>query len=56
MKKYAENVDLLYLINQDTKSLTLAELYKLYADTVKQVEDCAAQNEVGEKPPVFSFD
>ena len=56
MKKYAENVALLYLMSQDTKSLSLAELYKLYADTVKQAEACAAQNEVGEKPPVFSFD
>lgn len=35
MKNAAEYVTLLYLMNQDTKSLSLEELYELYIKTVK---------------------
>ena len=38
-----ENVALLYLMNQDTKDLSLAELYALYQDTVKQVQETAKE-------------
>lgn len=54
MSKSAENVALLYLMNQDTKSLSLEELYKLYVDTVKQVEECAEKCN-NKKGDTFSF-
>lgn len=54
MSKSAENVALLYLMNQDTKSLSLEELYKLYVDTVKQAKECAEKCN-NEKGDTFSF-
>ena len=37
MYHHVENVTLLYLMNQDTKSLSLDELYNLYRETLKHV-------------------
>lgn len=48
MNSAAENVAFLYLMNQDTKSLSLAELYQLYTDTVKQAEACAKKSKGSE--------
>ena len=39
MNYHAENVTLLYLMNQDIKSLSLDELYALYRDTLNQVKE-----------------
>lgn len=50
----AENVALLYLMNQDTKSLSLEELYELYIKTVKQAKEHAKQRNQ-EKGDTFSF-
>lgn len=55
MNNHAENVALLYLINQDTKSLTLEQLYELYAETVKQAEEYAKTRKPDGKK-TFSFE
>lgn len=51
-----ENVALLYLMNQDTKDLSLAELYALYQDTVKQVQETAKEYDRKTNGPNLSFD
>ncbi len=51
-----ENVALLYLMNQDTKDLSLAELYTLYQDTVKQVQETAKEYDRKTNGSNFSFD
>ena len=51
-----ENVALLYLMNQDTKDLSLAELYVLYQDTVKQVQETAKEYDRKTNGPNLSFD
>lgn len=56
MNNNAENVALLYLMNQDTKSLTLEQLYELYIKTVKEVKEYAKQRSLEENGPVISFD
>jgi hypothetical protein len=56
MDKYAENVALLYLLkSKDISSLTLEQLYELYADTVKQAAKYAKTRKQDSKP-TFSFD
>lgn len=51
-----ENLALLYLMNQDTKDLSLAELYALYQDTVKQVQETAKEYDRKTNGPNLSFD
>lgn len=50
-----ENVALLYLMNQDTKSLTLEELYDLYIKTVEQAKEYAKQRAHAKYGETFSF-
>ncbi len=49
-------VAMLYLLNQDTKSLSLEELYVLYRDTVSKVEECAKKQRKDSDKKIFSFD
>ena len=56
MSKYAENVALLYLLNQDTKSLSIGELYERYVQAVKDVEAYAKQANKEKNGSNFSFD
>lgn len=55
MSSYAENVTLLYLMNQNTKSLSLDELYSLYRKTLKQVQESEQHYQDSHKQEVFSF-
>jgi hypothetical protein len=56
MDKYAENVALLYLLkSKDISSLTLEQLYELYADTAKKANEYAKTRK-SENKPTFSFD
>jgi len=52
----AENVALLYLMKQDTKSLSLGELYELYIKTVEQAKEYAKQRAAAQGRKTFSFD
>jgi len=56
MDRFAEDVALLYLLNQDTKGLSLAELCKLYAETVEQAKAAKTEYQRSEFGPAFSFD
>lgn len=56
MNSHAENVTLLYLMNQDTKSLSLDELYALYRDTLKQVQESEECYKDSHKQNAISFD
>ena len=55
MNNHAENVALLYLMNQDIKPLSLDELYALYRDTLNQVEETEKRYEDSHKQNAFSF-
>jgi len=55
MDHAAENVALLYLLNQDTKSLSIGELYEKYAQAVKDAEAYAEQSDREKNGPTFSF-
>ena len=55
MNSHVENVTLLYLMNQDTKSLSFDELYTLYRDTLKKVKDAENCYEDSHKQDTFSF-
>ena len=55
MNRFAENVALLHLLNQGTKSLTIGELYELYAQAVKDAEAYAKQADREKNGPSFSF-
>lgn len=56
MKNIAENVAFLYLLNQDTKSLSLDELYSLYRDTLDHVKETEQRYLADNKKPVFDFE
>lgn len=56
MSQSADNIVLLYLMNQDTKDLSLMELIKLYTDTVQQVHECLKQSSMEIKGSTFKFD
>lgn len=53
MSNNVQNVALLYLLNQDTKSLSLDELY---LDTLKQVYESEKHYQESHKENSFSFD
>ena len=55
VNRFAENVALLHLLNQDTKSLTIGELYELYAQAVKDAEAYAKQADREKNGPSFSI-
>lgn len=55
MNNHTENVALLYLMNQDTKSLSLDELYVLYHETLKQVQESEKHYQDSHKQDTFSF-
>ena len=56
MYHHVENVTLLYLMNQDTESLSLDELYNLYRETLKHVQESEERYKYSHKQDVFSFD
>lgn len=56
MNYHAENVTLLYLMNQDIKSLSLDELYALYRDTLNQVKESEKRYKDSHKQNAISFD
>lgn len=56
MSKNYENVALLYLMNQDTKGLSLEELYALYQDTVERIKKAAEDHNRKNNGSTFSFD
>ncbi len=56
MYHHVENVTLLYLMNQDTESLSLDELYNLYRETLKHVQESEERYKDSHKQDVFSFD
>lgn len=51
-----ENVALLHLMNQDTKELSLEELYVLYCETIEQVEKTATEYHKKIDGPTYSFE
>ncbi len=55
MNTHIENVTLLYLLNQDTKSLSLDELYVLYRKTLKEVKECEEHYRETHKEKAISF-
>lgn len=56
MTNHVENVTLLYLMNQDTKSLSPDELYTLYRDTLQKIEKSEERYQDSHKQDGFSFD
>ena len=56
MSNHTQNVALLYLLNQDTKALSLDELYSLYRDTLDQVQKAEKHYQESHKEDSFSFD
>lgn len=56
MSKFAENVALLHLLKQDTKNLSLDELYSLYRKTYKEVCECEERYHDSHKEGSVSFD
>lgn len=56
MSMHIENVALLYLLNQDTKNLSLDELYSLYRKTLDQVHETEKRYQDSHKQDPFSFD
>lgn len=56
MDSKIENVVLLYLLNQDTKALSLDELYALYLDTLNQAVESQKRYRDAHKQNTFSFD
>lgn len=55
MNTHIENVTLLYLLNQDIKSLSLDELYALYRKTLEQVQESEKRYQDSHKQDTFSF-
>ena len=56
MSQTTENIALLYLMNQDTKDLSLMELIELYLDTLEKTKECAKQFDMEHNGSVFRFD
>lgn len=55
MSNHVENVTLLHLMNQDTKSLSIDELYSLYQETLNQVAESEKRYKDSHKEETFSF-
>lgn len=51
-----ENIALLYLLNQDTKDLSLEELCELYENTIERVKQTTKEYHSKNNSPTFSFD
>lgn len=56
MSAFAHNVILLHLLKQDTEDLSLAELYSLYLETFKQVQESEKRYQETHKESAFCFD
>lgn len=51
-----ENIALLHLMNQDTKALSLKELYVLYCETIEQVKETAKEYHKKNGEHTYSFE
>ncbi len=51
-----ENIALLHLMNQDTKALSLEELYVLYCETIEQVKETAKEYHKKNGEHTYSFE
>lgn len=56
MSDNVKYVTLLYLLNQDTSSLSLEELYALYREKLKEVDECEKTYKKTHKQDTFSFE
>lgn len=55
MNNHAENVTLLYLMNQDTKDKSLDELYTLYRETLEKVRQSEKRYLNPDNKPAMDF-
>lgn len=55
MNSHIENAALLYLLSQDTKSLTADELYARYREALHTMQQCEKNYNETHKQQTFSF-